>query len=314
MALAAPEGSAYIHFPIRMSLLQAIVLGLVQGLTEFLPISSTAHLRIVPELLGWPDPGAAYSAVIQLGTVAAVLIYFRRDLVTLTRAFFQGLARRQPFATTESRLAWFVLIGTLPIGLCGLAFKKTIETSLRSLYVISGSLIVLALILFVVERLASHKRTLDDMRWRDGLIVGLWQALALIPGSSRSGTTITGALSLGLRREDAARYSFLLSIPATSLAGVFELKHLLEATERPSAVALWTGTLVAFASGWAAIAWLLSYLRKRSTLLFIVYRVVLGVVLLVLLNLGLLRPLSGVENVDTSRMPSRVPVEKQLTE
>ncbi|AKJ07569.1 undecaprenyl-diphosphatase [Archangium gephyra] len=297
-----------------MSLLQAIVLGLVQGLTEFLPISSTAHLRIVPELFGWPDPGAAYSAVIQLGTVAAVLIYFRHDIVTLLRAFFQGLVRRQPFATTESRLAWFVLIGTLPIGICGLAFKKTIEGSLRSLYVISGSLIVLALILFVVERMASHKRTLDDMRWRDGLIVGLWQALALIPGSSRSGTTITGALSLGLRREDAARYSFLLSIPATSLAGIFELKHLLEATERPSTMALVTGTLVAFASGWAAIAWLLSYLRKRSTLIFIVYRVVLGVVLLVLLNQGFLRPMSGVENVDTSNKPLKVPVERQGTD
>ncbi|WPB78597.1 undecaprenyl-diphosphate phosphatase [Archangium violaceum] len=297
-----------------MSLLQAIVLGLVQGLTEFLPISSTAHLRIVPELFGWPDPGAAYSAVIQLGTVAAVLIYFRKDIVTLLRAFFLGLARREPFATTESRLAWFVLIGTLPIGICGLAFKKTIEGSLRSLYVISGSLIVLALILLVVERMASHKRTLDDMRWRDGLIVGLWQALALIPGSSRSGTTITGALSLGLRREDAARYSFLLSIPATSLAGIFELKHLLEATERPSTMALVTGTLVAFASGWAAIAWLLSYLRKRSTLIFIVYRVVLGVVLLVLLNQGILRPLSGVENVDTPNKPLTVPVERQGTD
>ncbi|MFE8602577.1 undecaprenyl-diphosphate phosphatase [Archangium violaceum] len=297
-----------------MSLLQAIVLGLVQGLTEFLPISSTAHLRIVPELFGWPDPGAAYSAVIQLGTVAAVLIYFRKDIVTLLRAFFLGLARREPFATTESRLAWFVLIGTLPIGICGLAFKKTIEGSLRSLYVISGSLIVLALILLVVERMASHKRTLDDMRWRDGLIVGLWQALALIPGSSRSGTTITGALSLGLRREDAARYSFLLSIPATSLAGIFELKHLLEATERPSTMALVTGTLVAFASGWAAIAWLLSYLRKRSTLIFIVYRVVLGVVLLVLLNQGILRPLAGVENVDTPNKPLTVPVERQGTD
>ena len=297
-----------------MSLLQAIVLGLVQGLTEFLPISSTAHLRIVPELLGWKDPGAAYSAVIQLGTVAAVLIYFRKDLVTLGAAFFQGLLKRQPFATLESRLAWFVLVGTLPIGLCGLAFKKTIEGSLRSLYVISGSLIVLALILFIVERMASHKRTLADMRWQDAIIVGLWQALALIPGSSRSGTTITGALSLGLRREDAARYSFLLSIPATTLAGVFELKHLLEATERPSAVALWTGTLVAFASGWAAIAWLISYLRRRSTLIFIIYRVVLGVVLLGLLHQGVLRPLSGVENVDTPNTPLQVPVEKQLTE
>jgi undecaprenyl-diphosphatase len=297
-----------------MSLLQAIVLGLVQGLTEFLPISSTAHLRIVPELLGWEDPGAAYSAVIQLGTVAAVLIYFRKDILVLGTAFFQGLLRRQPFATTEARLAWFVLVGTLPIGICGLAFKKAIETSLRSLYVISASLIILALILFIVERRASHQRTLADMRWQDGIIVGLWQALALIPGASRSGTTLTGALSLGLRREDAARYSFLLSIPATTLAGVFELKHLLEATERPSAVALWVGTLVAFGSGWAAIAWLLAYLRKRSTLIFIVYRVALGAVLLTLLSLGVLRPQSGLENVDTPGKPLTLPVEKQLTE
>jgi undecaprenyl-diphosphatase len=152
------------------------------------------------------------------------------------------------------------------------------------------------------------------MRWQDGIIVGLWQALALIPGASRSGTTLTGALSLGLRREDAARYSFLLSIPATTLAGVFELKHLLEATERPSAVALWVGTLVAFGSGWAAIAWLLAYLRKRSTLIFIVYRVALGAVLLTLLSLGVLRPQSGLENVDTQGKPLKLPVEKQLTE
>ncbi len=297
-----------------MSLFHAIVLGLVQGLTEFLPISSTAHLRIVPELLGWEDPGAAYSAVIQLGTVAAVIIYFWRDLVSLGRAFFQGLARREPFATTDSRLAWFVLVGTLPIGVCGLLFKKTIETSLRSLYVISGSLIVLALILLVVEKVASHKRTLEEMRWRDGIAVGLWQALALIPGSSRSGTTITGALAMGLRREDAARYSFLLSIPATSLAGLFELKHLLEATERPSTMALVVGTLVAFGSGWTAIAWLLAYLRRRSMMVFIVYRVVLGCVLLALLHQGVLRPQSGLENTDTPSKPLQVPVEKQLAE
>jgi undecaprenyl-diphosphatase len=152
------------------------------------------------------------------------------------------------------------------------------------------------------------------MTWRDGIIVGLWQALALIPGSSRSGTTITGALSLGLRREDAARYSFLLSIPATSLAGLFELKHLLEATERPSTLALVVGTLVAFGSGWAAIAWLLSYLRRRSTLVFIVYRVALGCLLLVLLQRGVLHPQSGLENTDTPSRPLKVPVEKQLTE
>ncbi|HVG61535.1 MAG TPA: undecaprenyl-diphosphate phosphatase [Hyalangium sp.] len=297
-----------------MSLIEAIVLGLVQGLTEFLPISSTAHLRIVPELLGWKDPGAAYSAVIQLGTVAAVLIYFRRDLVNLTTAFFQGLVRRQPFATLESRLAWFVLVGTLPIGVCGLAFKKYIETSLRSLYVISASLIVLAIILFIVERVASHQRTVADMRWRDGLIIGAWQALALIPGSSRSGTTLTGALSLGLKREDAARYSFLLSIPATSLAGVFELKHLLEADTRPSTMALATGTLVAFGSGLAAIAWLLRYLRTRSTMIFVVYRVVLGLTLIGLLQAGVLQPLSGVENLADQEAPAKPPVEKQVSD
>jgi undecaprenyl-diphosphatase len=297
-----------------MSLLEAIVLGLVQGLTEFLPISSTAHLRIAPELFGWKDPGAAYSAVIQLGTVAAVLIYFRKDIVTLVAAFFRGLARREPFGTLESRLAWFVLVGTLPVGVCGLAFKKLIENQFRSLYVISGSLIILALILFAVERYASHKRTLADMGWKDGIIIGLWQALALIPGSSRSGTTLTGGLSLGFKREDAARYSFLLSIPATTLAGVFELKHLLEATERPSALSLWVGTLVAFGSGMAAIAWLLSYLRSRTTLVFVVYRVALGVLLLVLLQAGKLQPMSGVENMDVQRELSKQQLEKPITD
>lgn len=299
-----------------MSLIEAIVLGLVQGLTEFLPISSTAHLRIVPELFGWKDPGAAYSAVIQLGTVAAVLIYFRADLVKLTVAFFQGLARRQPFATLESRLAWFVLVGTVPIGVCCLMFKKHIETSLRSLYIISASLIILAIILFIVERVASHQRTVADMRWKDALIIGAWQAVALIPGSSRSGTTLTGALSLGLRREDAARYSFLLSIPAITLAGVFELKHLLEseAEGRPSTVALVVGTVVAFGSGWAAIAWLMRYLRTRSTMVFVVYRVALGLVLIGLLQAGVLQPLSGAENVDELEQPLKPPVEKQVTD
>ncbi|HZI16625.1 MAG TPA: undecaprenyl-diphosphatase UppP, partial [Myxococcus sp.] len=280
----------------------------------FLPISSTAHLRIAPELFGWKDPGAAYSAVIQLGTVAAVLIYFRKDIVSLTAAFFRGLARREPFGTLESRLAWFVLVGTLPIGVCGLAFKKLIETQFRSLYVISGSLIILALILFVVERRASHQRTLADMKWKDGIVIGLWQALALIPGSSRSGTTMTGGLVLGLKREDAARYSFLLSIPATTLAGIFELKHLLEATERPSALSLWVGTLVAFASGMAAIAWLLAYLRSRTMLVFVVYRVALGVLLLGLLQSGKLKPMSGVENIDVQKEPGRQQIEKQVTD
>jgi undecaprenyl-diphosphatase len=273
-----------------MTFLEAIVLGLVQGITEFLPISSTAHLRIVPALLGWGDPGAAYSAVIQLGTVGAVLVYFAKDLVALTRAFVQGVVTRQPFGTLESRLAWFVGLGTLPIGVLGLAFKKAIETNLRSLWVMSVSLIVLALVLLIVERVAKHVRTLDSLTLKDALIIGSCQAVALIPGSSRSGTTITGALALGLKREDAARYSFLLSIPATALAGIFELKHLLQASERPDLSLLVVGTVVSFLSGMAAIAGLLQFLRSRSMLVFVVYRVVLGVTLLVLLSRGVLAP------------------------
>jgi len=273
-----------------MGLLEAIVLGLVQGVTEFLPISSTAHLRIVPALLGWADPGAAFSAVIQLGTVAAVLIYFRRDLWSLTVAALRSLARRQPLETTESRLAWFVVLGTLPIGVFGLIFKNAIETQLRSLYVISGSLMALAAVLFVYERIASHQRTLDQMTLKDGVVIGLWQCLALVPGASRSGTTITGGLSLGFRREDAARYSFLLSIPATALAGVFQLKHFLEAPEKPPTVALAVSTAVAFISGMAAIAGLLRYLRTRTMMVFVVYRLLLGGALLALLFTGVLGP------------------------
>jgi len=273
-----------------MSILEAVVLGLVQGLTEFLPVSSTAHLRIVPALLGWEDPGAAYSAVIQLGTVVAVLLYFAKDLGRLTKAFVAGLVDRQPFGTEDSRLAWFVGLGTIPIGVLGLLFKKSIETSLRSLYVISASLIVLAVVLFAVERLASHRRTLKDMTLKDGLIIGLWQAMALVPGSSRSGTTLTGGLSLGFNRADAARYSFLLSIPATTLAGIFELKHLLEAADAPPTLVLVVGTVVSFVAGLAAIHGLLQFLRSRSTLVFVVYRIALGVALIGMLQAGVLQP------------------------
>ncbi len=273
-----------------MSLLEAIILGLVQGFTEFLPISSTAHLRIVPALLGWDDPGAAYSAVIQLGTVAAVLAYFAKDIVKLTRAFLRGIVDRQPFGTEDSRLAWFVGLGTIPISVMGLLFKSAIKTSLRSLYVISASLIVLAVVLFVVEKVASHKRTLADLTLKDGLIIGLWQALALIPGSSRSGTTITGALSLGLRREDAARYSFLLSIPATTLAGLLSLKDIVTDPARAPIAALVVGTVVSFVAGLGAISWLLNFVRTRSMLVFVVYRVVLGLALIGLLTAGVLQP------------------------
>lgn len=278
-----------------MGLLEAIVLGLVQGLTEFLPVSSTAHLRIVPELLGWPDPGAAYSAVIQLGTVAAVLVYFARDIGRLVRAFFSALAERAPFSTPDARLAWSVLLGTIPIGLAGLALKKTIATSFRSLYIVAGALILLALVLWWAERKASHRRRLEDLTVRDGVIIGGWQALALVPGVSRSGVTLTAGFGLGFEREAAARFSFLLSIPSTMLAGLWELKELLQSPERPPVMALVVGTAVSFVSGMSAIAWLLRFLRTRTALVFVAYRIALGVMLLVLLAKGVLHPRSGLQ-------------------
>ena len=273
-----------------MGLLHAIVLGIVQGVTEFLPISSTAHLRIVPELLGWPDAGAAYTAMIQLGTVAAVIVYFWRDLVRLTEAWVRGVLRGAPFATVEARLAWFVLVGTLPVAILGLLFKQHIETSLRSLYVIASAMVGLALVLLLAERIAQHKRTLNEMGWTDAIVIGLCQALALIPGSSRSGTTLTGGLALGFRREDAARYSFLLSIPATAAAGLYEMRHLVRSGEPFTGPDVLVGTVVAFVTGILAIAWLLRFLRTRSTAVFIVYRFLLGGLLFALLATGRLSP------------------------
>ena len=278
-----------------MSWLEAIVLGIVQGITEFLPISSTAHLRITPELFGWGDPGAAFSAVIQLGTVAAVIIYFAKDVLRLAGAFFESIAHRAPFESSDSRLAWFVVLGTIPVGIAGLLFKKSIETSLRSLYVIAGAMIILALVLFAAERLASHRRSLDQMTLADGILIGVCQAFALIPGSSRSGTTLTGGLAVGLKREDAARYSFLLSIPATTAAGLFELRHFVRASAGEAAGPLILGTLVSFGAGILAIAGLLRFLRTHTTTVFVVYRIVLGSLLLVLLGKGILQPTSGAE-------------------
>lgn len=273
-----------------MSLFEAIVLGIVQGLTEFLPISSTAHLRVVPALLGWSDPGAAFTAVIQLGTVGAVLVYFAQDIARLTRAFISGLRTRKPFETVDSRLAWFVGIGTLPIGLLGLLLKKRIETDFRSLWVIATALLVLGVVLWVVEKTAAHRKTLAELSLRDALLIGLGQSLALIPGSSRSGTTITAGLLLGLKREDAARYSFLLAIPATTLAGLLQLKHLLKEGVQTDLVPVAVSTSVSFAVGLAAIWGLLRFVRQRSMVSFAIYRIALGGLLFTLLMMGRLSP------------------------
>jgi undecaprenyl-diphosphatase len=275
-----------------MDLLQAIVYGIVQGLSEFLPISSTAHLRIVPALLGWPDPGAAYTAIIQLGTTAAVVLYFAKDIGRIAKAWLLGIAHKKPFEDLDARMGWYVIVGTIPVVVLGLLLKKHIEGEFRSLYVIAYAAIGLAILLAVAEKVAKHGRPLQSVTMKDALGVGLAQAVALIPGSSRSGCTLTGGLFLGLQRDAAARFSFLLSIPATVAAGLFEMKEVFapHAAAGLSAGPLIVGTIVSFAFGLGSIAWLLRFLRTRSTAIFIGYRVVLGVMLLLLLNNGFLRP------------------------
>lgn len=259
-----------------MTVLQALILGLTQGLTEFLPISSTAHLRIVPALLGWRDAGAAFTAVLQLGSLAAVVGFFLRDLVDMARAVLDPARRRGP----EARRLLYLVAGTIPIGVFGLLFKSSIEGPLRSLVVIGTSLIVVGLLMLWVERAARHQRAMEEVTLRDALLIGLGQALALIPGVSRSGITLVCAMALGLRREAAARFSFLLSVPAVTAAGVFELPEVLAAKEIGLAPLL-LGLSAAAISGYLSIAWLLRYLRTRTTFPFVVYRVLLGVGLLV---------------------------------
>jgi undecaprenyl-diphosphatase len=275
-----------------MTVVQAITLGLVQGLTEFLPISSIAHLRVVPALLGWPDPGAAFSAVIQLGTLLAVLVYFGRDLGVMTRAVLQGIFNGHPWERQEARLAWFIALGTLPIGACGLVFKRHIEGEFRSLYVISASLIVLGVLLWVAERTAAFRRGVNQIGFVDSQLIGLAQAVALIPGSSRSGTTMTAAMFLGLTREAAARFSFILGIPAIGAAGLFELRDLLRHGLGGAGMStLLIGILTSAVSGYLAIDLLLRYLRTRTTHVFVWYRIGLGLLLLTFLVAGVLEPL-----------------------
>ena len=268
-----------------MSTFEALVLGVVQGVTEFLPISSTAHLRIVPALVGWRDAGAAFTAVLQLGTLAAVVGYFLPDLLRMVRAAVAALADRSRPPEPAARQLGYIVVGTLPVGIAGIVFKHAIEGSLRSLWVISVALIVVALMLAWVEPNARHSRDMDDVRLRDALIIGCAQALALIPGVSRSGITLVAALALGLRRDASARFSFLLGVPAIAAAGIFELKPLLKAQD-VNGGALAIGLIAAAVSGYASIAWLLRFLRARSTVPFVVYRIALGVLLIALLTAG----------------------------
>jgi undecaprenyl-diphosphatase len=264
---------------------QAIVLGIVQGLTEFLPISSTAHLRFVPAFLGWDDPGAAFTAVVQLGTMTAVLLYFRADIGRVFVAWLRGLRDPQQRATLDSRMGWYIILGTIPIGIFGVIFKDQIETGARNLELMGSTMIAFGLIMLAADRTASLRRDLGSLNRSDGIFIGFAQALALVPGVSRSGATISAGLFRGLDRTAAARYSFLLSIPAVVLSGLFELRKIGEpggADPVPTVIA----TVAAFVVGYASIALLLRYLTHHGLGVFVVYRVAIGILVLALATSG----------------------------
>lgn len=270
-----------------MTWVEAIVLGIVQGLTEFLPVSSSGHLRITSAIFFGRDAGASFTAVTQLGTEAAVLIYFFKDIWRIVRTWVLGLFDRSVRSSLDYRMGWYVIVGTIPIGIFGLLFKDQIRTAGRNLYLISGTLIVGAIVLALAEYWGRQTRTLENFRMRDGVIMGFAQAAALIPGVSRSGGTLTAGLLLNLTRETAARYSFLLAIPAVVISGVFSIPDVFEpsapGTAAPSVAQMVVATVIAFGIGYAAIAWLLRYVAHHTLYLFVLYRVALGTLVLCLL-------------------------------
>ena len=272
-----------------LSLMEAcwrnLVLGIVQGLTEFLPISSTAHLKVVPVLLGWGDPGVSVTAAIQLGSIAAVIAYFRSDLLQVLKGIGKAFRHGQ-WREPEARLGVAMVVGTIPILLVGLLIKlfwsEGYETSpLRSVPFIAMVSIVMALLLALAERLGPRQKKLADVSGRDGLIVGLAQMLALIPGVSRSGSTLTASLFDGWQRADAARFSFLLGVPAISIAGIVELNQAFAVSAETGPWPLLTGIVSAAVVSWLAIDWLLKFLQRHSTWIFVAYRLLFGAVLLV---------------------------------
>ncbi|MEO7372903.1 MAG: undecaprenyl-diphosphate phosphatase [Terrimesophilobacter sp.] len=284
-----------------MGIFEAIILGLVQGLTEFLPISSSAHLRIVGEFLGTgADPGAAFTAITQLGTETAVIIYFWPDIVRIVSKWARSLVGRVPRNDHDARMGWFIILGSVPIVVLGLIFQTAIETTLRSLWIIATTLIVFGILLGVADVVGSKKRRLRELTWPHAIIYGLAQALALIPGVSRSGGTMTGGLFLGYDRRAVARYSFLLAIPAVFGSGLYQLYKTIKepclnvasgcAPEVFSGVETATATAIAFVVGFVVIAFFMRYITKHSFLPFVIYRILLGGTLIVLLSTGVLLP------------------------
>ena len=261
----------------HITLFQAILLGLVQGLTEFIPISSTAHLYIVPRFLGWPDPGAAFSAAIQLGTLAAVFIYFAADIRQLIAAAVVGLRHRDFCHTPQARLAWSIIPGTIPIAVLGLSFRQFIENEARSDVVIAFALVLLALLLLLAEGQGRRSGNMSELSFLHIQFIGLCQALALIPGCSRSGSTIMGGLFVGLRRSEAARFSFILGLPAIGASGLLKLFELLRTDlGNGGLLSLALGIAAAGVSGYLSIGFLLRFLERHGTYAFIGYRLALG--------------------------------------
>ena len=267
--------------------LEAIILGLVQGITEFLPISSSAHIFIVSQLFGWQDPGAAFTAVSQIGTELAVIIFFRRDIARIISAWARSLFTPALRSSIDARMGWYIIVGTIPIAVLGLIFSHQIETAARNLWLVSGTLIGFGIILGIADALGRHRLALTNLNAKDGIIFGLGQALALIPGVSRSGATISTGLALGYTREASARYAFLLAIPAVVASGLYEATKIgSDPTVEWAPTIL--ATVIAFFTGFAVIAWLLRWVTTRSYLPFVIYRIALGVLLIALLLTGVL--------------------------
>ncbi len=276
--------------------LQAVFLGILQGLTEFLPISSSAHLRIFPELFGWGDPGAAFTAVIQIGTELAVLIYFRKDIWRIAWTWLRSLVRPEYRGHVDARMGWFIIVGSLPIVVLGVIFKDVIERDFRNLWIIGTTLVVLGVVLGIADRVGRQDKRIKQMTLRDAILMGGAQAMALVPGVSRSGATLSMGRFLGYEREAATRFAFLLAIPAVVGAGIFELNEISKVGQAHPGEADygWGPTLVAtvvsFVVGYAAIAWLLRYVSTKSYTPFVLYRVVLGGAVLLMLAAGVLTP------------------------
>ncbi|MET7740483.1 undecaprenyl-diphosphate phosphatase [Streptomyces sp. NPDC005385] len=284
-----------------MSWFESLILGLVQGLTEFLPVSSSAHLRLTAAFAGWEDPGAAFTAITQLGTEAAVLIYFRKDVGRILSAWFRSLTDKAMRSDHDAQMGWLVIVGSIPIGVLGITLKDQIEGPFRDLRVTATMLIVVGIVIGVADRLAARDETggrhraakqrkaLEDLNTKDGLIYGLCQAMALIPGVSRSGATISGGLFMGYTRAAAARYSFLLAMPAVLASGTFELKDAAAEGHVAWGPTMFA-TVIAFVVGYAVIAWFMKFISHKSFMPFVWYRIALGIVIIALVTMGTLSP------------------------